>query len=86
MFLLIISFSLVANAQYPHDNKRDNVWINGYQTLFAPYNFYNTFRFDNLIDPVIDSIWSNSYYGGFLEQSPSICDTSGNLLLFTNIF
>ncbi|MEY4927097.1 MAG: hypothetical protein RI894_1533, partial [Bacteroidota bacterium] len=84
LILLTLCLALKANAQYPYDAKRDNVWINGYQTILPPYNFYNTLRFDNRADPQIDSIWSNSYVGGFREQSPAICDTTGNLLLFTN--
>jgi hypothetical protein len=79
IFLLILCLPLVVHGQYPHDGKRDNIWMFGY--LNSAPNWGGTCVNFNQNPP-------NAFYvsqGINLDVTDaSISDTNGNLIFYTN--
>ncbi|MCX6272138.1 MAG: hypothetical protein NTU44_13150 [Bacteroidetes bacterium] len=77
-FILILFWDL-SYAQYPHDNKRDHVWMFGYEN--SPPNFGGTCLDFNQYPVTVSYVAQEINID---EANASVCDTMGNLLFYTN--
>ena len=79
---LLLGFLLLTNvvfAQYPLENKRDHIWMFGYEN--SPPNFGGTSLDFNQNPPLVTYV---SQQISLDDANASICDHSGNLLMYTN--
>lgn len=76
--ILFLSFGFLLNAQPSIDKKRDYQWIAGYK-----YDNFDANLFDFNQKPMkVKGIYGD--YSQNLGDMATICDTSGNLLFYTN--
>jgi PKD repeat protein len=82
LFFVFFVFMSNIKSQISHDAKRNYTWISGYGNKATGTIYHTKFSFQGDTLTIKSEVVENSLFMG--KTNSSMCDTSGNLLFFSN--